>query len=157
MRIKIAGKDFGKVMEGYGDAEGFGGKKPPPEVADYKTIQGWATRHDPGTIYRVEKLMILAYPANIPYVSFPGSAVDPNDPAEDILRIFPPKGTEIKIKGSGFGARARVILLPLEKVMTIAVEAHIYRVTSLRIKHIPRKCWILFIKEGSEGSDGGYR
>ncbi len=90
-RIKIAGKDFRKVMEGYGDKSVkvfVGGKEATAvEVADYKTI--WATTppNNPGTLtVRVENPdgQISIPAGNYTYISTPQvtAVVDPTDPAE---------------------------------------------------------------------------
>lgn len=169
-RIKIAGKDFRKVMEGYGDKAVkvfLGGKEATAvEVADYKTIWATTPANDPGTLtVRVENPdgQISIPMGNYTYISSPQvtGVVDPTDPAEDtpIENISIEGGQEIKIKGSGFMPGARVIFAPtLEKVADDSGGGNIiYRVTTAENKGYTTQVLDPYLlKEGSEGSDVRY-
>lgn len=141
-RIKITGKDFRKVLEGYGDKTikvFLGGKEATAvEVADYRTI--WATTppNSPGTVtVKVENpdgepstpMGIYTY-ISTPQVT---AVVDPTDPAESaaIEEISVEGGQELKIKGSGFMPGAKVVFAPvLEKTADGTGGNIVYRVAT---------------------------
>lgn len=165
-RIKIAGKDFRKVMEGYGDKSVkvfVGGKEATAvEVADYKTI--WATTppNNPGTLtVRVENPdgQISIPAGNYTYISSPQvtGVVDPTDPAEDtpIDNISIEGGQEIKIKGSGFMQGAKVVFAPvLEKAASDTGGNIIYRVTTADNNGYTSQVLDPYLlKSGSSGTD----
>mgnify|MGYP003935479255 FL=1 len=165
-RIKIAGKDFRKVMEGYGDKSVkvfVGGKEATAvEVADYKTI--WATTppNNPGTLtVRVENPdgQISIPAGNYTYISTPQvtAVVDPTDPAEStpINEISVEGGQEIKIKGSGFMPGAKVVFAPvLEKAASDTGGNIIYRVTTADNNGYTSQVLDPYLlKSGSSGTD----
>jgi len=165
-RIKIAGKDFRKVMEGYGDKSVkvfVGGKEATAvEVADYKTI--WATTppNNPGTLtVRVENPdgQISIPAGNYTYISTPQvtAVVDPTDPAEStpINEISVEGGQELKIKGSGFMPGAKVVFAPvLEKAASDTGGNIIYRVTTADNNGYTSQVLDPYLlKSGSSGTD----
>jgi len=168
-RLKIEGKDFRRVMEGYDNKAlkvFIGGKEAAAvEVADYRTIWATTPENTPGTVtVRVENPdgEISSPLGTYTYISSPQvtGVVDPADPAEDtpIDNISVEGGQEIKIKGSGFMPGARVVFAPvLEKAADDTSGNIVYRVaTAQNNGYTTRVLDPYFLKEGSQGSDVRY-
>ncbi|MCX7841851.1 MAG: IPT/TIG domain-containing protein [Clostridia bacterium] len=126
-RVKIEGADFRERMEGYRGRLSvyFGAYKVPDSevtVVDYKTIFANAPSNVPGKVkIRVENPdgEVSASAVEFTYLSCPKilTVVDPADPSENtrISSVSVEGGQELKLKGSGFMAGARVVFNPVIK------------------------------------------